>query len=313
MHYTPEFDTMDKRLNQIQTGTLTESRMNDDFVFWMKTTGLNIVLVVLLIGCGYMGWQWWSRTQNQARADAWRKLDRATTPQDLALVASEAGTIDSVVLIAKVRAADTYLESLMSGVRFDREAGAEDAKVTPELRREWFDNADQLYLEVAQSLSDANTPVALQPMAFHALMGRAAIAESRGDAAAASRYLDEAAARVATAFPALAEVAKKRQATVEVASLGIELPPAAALPEGAAGGSLADPMLNMPQIPGMRITPSNPGGTPGQPLRPVQPTNNPGTIIVPAPVAPTATAPTVPPASSAPSAPPAPAPAPPAP
>ena len=37
---------MDKRLNQIQTGTLTESRLNDDFVYWLKTKGLNYLLVV---------------------------------------------------------------------------------------------------------------------------------------------------------------------------------------------------------------------------------------------------------------------------
>jgi len=252
---------MDKRLNQIQTSTLTESRLNDDFVYWMKTTGLNILLVLLLIGCGYMGWHWWQRTHSHARADAWQKLEHATTPHDLALVASESGKYDSVALLANVRAAGTYLESIMSGRRFDRDAGAEDAKVTAELRREWLDNADQLYLEVIDALKALDTPTALTPMAFHAQMGRAAIAEARGNAAAAQAFIDEAASQAsARGFDALAEVARKRRESVQVVALGLELPPASALPAPPAGMGSGTPGMPFPSIPGVNISPtqSNP-------------------------------------------------------
>jgi len=299
---------IDKRLNQIQTGTLTESRMNEDFVFWMKTTGLNIVLIILLVGCGYMGWHWWQRNQSQTRAAAWRQLDRATTPQDLAVVVTDSGTIDSIGLLARIRAGDTYLDSLMTGFRFDREPGAEDAKITAELRTEWLDNADQLFLEVAQELSGTTTPQSLEPMAFHALMGRAAIAESRGDGTAAKRFLDEAAARVATNFPALAEVAKKRGEGIEVIALGAELPPLSSLPTGSAGSLFPNSPANFPNIPGMRITPSGTAPPSGAPMLPFPPpVNDPSAPpLTPVPSAPPAATPPAPVPSVPPAAPPAP-------
>jgi len=300
---------MDKRLNQIQTGTLTEGRMNEDFVFWLKTSGLNILLVVLLIGCGYMGWHWWQRTRNEARADAWRKFEQASTPQDLAVVAVDAAGVDSVAILAKLRAADTYLESITSGVRFDRDAKAEDAKVTPELRVEWLDNADQLFLEVSQSASAKTAPRALLPAAFHAVIGRAAVAEARGDAAAARRFLEEAALLAGSDFAPLGEVARKRAETVEVAALGLELPPLSALPTGSAGSGGTTPPFAMPDIPGLRITPTDPNQprevpinvmpTPGAPGSPSAPSAPPAQAPSPAP------APAAPPAPSAPSAAPA--------
>ena len=44
-----------KRLAQVQTQDLTESRVNDDFVFWLKKNGSNYLLVVLLVAVGIMG------------------------------------------------------------------------------------------------------------------------------------------------------------------------------------------------------------------------------------------------------------------
>ncbi|MBX3356185.1 MAG: hypothetical protein KF724_10880 [Phycisphaeraceae bacterium] len=259
---------MDKRLNQIQTGSLTDSRMNEDFVYWMKTTGLNILLIILLIGCGYMGWHWWHRTQSQTRAQAWQQLERAATPQELAIVASERAGIGSIAFIAKLRAADGYLDSIVSGIRFDRDPTAADAKVTNELRVEWLDTADRLYAEVAEDLSRSGTAIALQPTAFHALLGRAAVAESRGDAAAAQRFLDQASSLVEKSFPALAAIAKGRGEGLVLVAAGIELPPRDSLPAGSSGPFLPGSM-NLPNIPGLQITP---GGTasPNVTMTPVQ-------------------------------------------
>lgn len=252
---------MDKRLNQIQTGTLTDSRLNDDFVFWLKTKGLNYLLIILLVGCGYMGFQWWHRMRSHSRADAWLRLERAATPQELASVAAEEGAIDSVALLAKVRSANTYLSSIVRGVRFDREPGAEDAKVTAELRKEWLEDADRLFAEVAQSLAAANAPAAMTPMAFHALMGRAAVAEARGDVEGTRRALAEAEARVTGPFEPLGEVARKRGESLELIAMGIELPPRASLPSGSAPGL----------IPGLSTTVVPPQGRPVTPAEPVHP------------------------------------------
>lgn len=252
---------VDKRLSQIQTGTLTDSRLNEDFVFWLKTKGLNYLLVILLIGCAYMGYQWWHRMKSHSRADAWMRLERASTPQELAVVAAEEGSVDSIALLAKIRAANTYLGSVVRGVRFDREPDAEDARLTPELRAEWLEDADRLFAEVAKALSVQSTPAALTPMAFHALMGRAAVAEARGDVEGTRRALEEAAARATGPFSSLAEVARQRGESVELVAMGIELPPREALPSGSAGGLVP------------RIVPGGPPATliPPSPAEPVHP------------------------------------------
>ncbi len=145
---------MDKRLNQIQTGTLTESRLNDDFVYWLKTKGLNYLLVVLLIGCGVMGYQWYQRVQNQRRGEAWARLEAAGTPQDLVEVVSEHGSIGSLAIIARVRAADTYVGSVIRGVRYDRDPTSPEAAVTPELRTQWFDEADRHFMHARPLYGD---------------------------------------------------------------------------------------------------------------------------------------------------------------
>ncbi len=297
--------TMDKRLNQIQTGSLTDSRLNDDFVFWLKTKGLNYLLIVLVIGCAYMGWNWYHRVRSQSRADAWLRLERATTPQELAVVATEDGSVDSIAILAKVRSANTYLGSILRGVRYDRDATAEDAKITPELRAEWLENADQLFADIDRTLSQPNTPPALTPTAFHALMGRAAVAEARGDADATRRYLDAAAARATGPYAPLAEVARRRADGVAAAALGAELPPRAALPNAAPPPTLAPTITPSGSGAPITLTPTAP--PPGMPALPMPrpPVNS--------PAAPSRTPPAMPPPSSAPAAPSAPPSAPPAP
>lgn len=44
-----------KRLSQVQTQDLTESRLNDDFVYWLKKNGTNTLLVVLIALCAFLG------------------------------------------------------------------------------------------------------------------------------------------------------------------------------------------------------------------------------------------------------------------
>ena len=299
---------MDKRLNQIQTGTLTESRLNDDFVYWLKTKGLNYLLVVLLIGCGVMGYQWYQRVQNQRRGEAWARLEAAGTPQDLVEVVSEHGSIGSLAIIARVRAADTYVGSVIRGVRYDRDPTSPEAAVTPELRTQWFDEADRLYAEAAAAASEPGAALALRPVAAHALLGRAAIAESRGDGAKAKEYLEAVVALAGTDFPEVASQARDRLANVDVVALGTELPPRSALPvtqpaPGAApgagllpGGGLA-PGAPLPVPDQNTGIPLNGGQIPGSaaPAAPVPAT--------PVPAKPPAGAPAAPPA--APAAPPA--------
>src|SRR5262245_25193708 len=113
-----------RRLQEIQQQDLTESRLNQEFVDWLKTKGMNWLLVVLLGLCAYMGWNWWRDRQVKAREAAWASFSSATLPAALEEVAATHQGVDSVDALALVVAADRYLGSVQSGVRFDRDAGA---------------------------------------------------------------------------------------------------------------------------------------------------------------------------------------------
>ena len=58
-----EFSVMDDRLKQVQTTDLTDSRLNHEFVAWLKTSGMNYLLMLLLIACAFLSWDWWNRSQ----------------------------------------------------------------------------------------------------------------------------------------------------------------------------------------------------------------------------------------------------------
>ena len=74
---------IDRRLKNVQQADLSESRLNDDFVLWLKTWGNNILLVLLVIAALAMGWHWWGKQEERARDAAWEELEVATLPAAL--------------------------------------------------------------------------------------------------------------------------------------------------------------------------------------------------------------------------------------
>ncbi|MCE9618705.1 MAG: hypothetical protein K8R92_02220 [Planctomycetes bacterium] len=200
---------MDKRLQEIQHGTLTESRLNSDFLFWLKTKGPNYLLAAMLVLCAFMGYYWWENRAALARDGAWNELLTSQTPQALIEVANKHSGTDAISDLATLNAADAYMESVASGKRFDREAAAPDATVTPELRTEYLAEADRLYAKVA----DANIAKkgAKSLIAATGLFGRAAVAETRNDPTQAALYLTQAHDLLDTHYPQLAKIAQTRK------------------------------------------------------------------------------------------------------
>ena len=74
---------MDDRLKQVQTTDLTDSRLNHEFVAWLKTSGMNYLLMLLLVACAFLAWDWWNRKQDEAVDTAWTELSSATSPAAL--------------------------------------------------------------------------------------------------------------------------------------------------------------------------------------------------------------------------------------
>ena len=68
------------RLSKIQQSDLTESRVNQEFVDWLKTKGLNYALVFMVALCAVMGWNLWKQRQTRVRNEAWQDLGQATLP-----------------------------------------------------------------------------------------------------------------------------------------------------------------------------------------------------------------------------------------
>jgi len=278
----------------VQQSDLTESRINDDFLFWLKNSGPNWLLAVLVVLCLAMGWNWWKNKQGQARDVAWSELSEADIPATLRDVAAKHADVDSVASFALLTAADRFLQSVVSGQRFDREPSAADVAVTPELRREWLLEAQALYGEVltrAESSSDPNA------VAFEvaALFGLAAVAESRGEVDAAKSALERVNAKTTDRMPWISKQAKARIETIALVSSPYQIPdapmPQGVLPDGTrfnlpAGSSVTDQEAMRALIGGLQggaMTPAS-----DQPLVPPPPADP---VAPAAPAAPSGDAP----------------------
>ena len=216
---------LDRRLKNVQQADLSESRVNDDFVLWLKTWGQNILLVALTVAALAMAWHWWGQRKERERDAAWAELGGANLPASLKEVAARHQATDAIALMAQMEAAGTYMTSILADRRFDREAGAADAALTPELRAEWLKEADTLYASVAARTA---TESSMGGLGFHfaALFGRAAVAEDMGDLKAAEGHLREIESRAkGTALANAGEVAAARIASLQSLAAAVQFAP----------------------------------------------------------------------------------------
>jgi len=219
---------MDDRLKEVQTTDLTDSRLNYEFVEWLKTKGLNWLLAILLVICAFLAWDLWSRREADRRDQAWADLSTATMPEALEAVAVDHENIDNVASLALLNAGDVYLSAVLSGVRPGMTAADEGATLDPAGRTEMLDNADRLYASVIERNNDA-PGFASKPITISALFGRAAVAESRGDVEAARASLKHVARIAVPEYPGVATQAEARMEDLEaVTSIG-DLPDTASL------------------------------------------------------------------------------------
>ena len=251
---------MDNRLKDIQHGTLTESRLNSDFLFWLKTKGPNYLLLAMLVLCGFMGLNWWENRMALARDGAWNEFLSAQTPQALIEVANKHTDTDAISQLATINAADAYMQSIQMNKRFDREAGATDAAVTPELRAEYLAEADRLYAKIVSEGSQSAGPRSLLTVA--ALFGRASVAETKNDPTQAALFLTQAQELAAKTYPQLAKVAQHRKETLPQLANVRAMPsrpvdPAAAASTSASTENLLMPTnMNAPAAPQAPVTPA---------------------------------------------------------
>jgi hypothetical protein len=307
-------DVTDKnRLRQIQQQDLSESRLNDDFVFWLKTKGMNWLLVVLVALCGYSLLNYYWQRKDAARDNAWAQYTAARTsnlPESFASVATDHKGTDSVALLAWLAAGDAHLSDLQVGVTAPDVATNPDGTInlpvplTAETKKATQDAADGFYVKVLEAIGSSKTEIAKKPMAIAALFGRAAVSESRGQFDVAKGFLTEIETLAQDQFPAFAREAKSRSASIDALSKIAALPSRDALPKRPEMTPLAPSFideLNRSMSPATAPTPSpitieRGSGPPPSNLQPLPAPVNPNNPLDARPSKP-ATGPATPPAT----------------
>ena len=199
------------RLKEVHQTDLTEGRINQDFVDWLQTKGMSYLLMALIVLCGYFAYIRWRHYRTSIETDAWTALSEARLPRAYEDVAEKYPNVGAVADLARLRAADALMRAVQAGKALGAEADA-PKELTPDERKQYLDRADALYVQLIQS-DDKSDAKSL--MAVTALTGRAAIAESRGEADQARQFYNQAAQRVENVHPALAEQARQRGQTVD--------------------------------------------------------------------------------------------------
>ncbi|MCH2160836.1 MAG: hypothetical protein MK085_03070 [Phycisphaerales bacterium] len=219
---------MDDRLKEVQTSDLTDSRLNHEFVGWLKTKGLNYLLAILLVACAFLGWDLYLRRGEEARNQAWADLASATMPQTLVdSVAREHADIDSVANIALLRAADTWLQAVRTNTEPGL-AGEDPVALTPERRTELLAMADDTYADVL-ARGGKMPGFAGKPFVMAALFGQAAVAESRGEADQARGHLEQVVVIAEPEYSGIGAQAKSRLEDLDTIAAGMALPGEATL------------------------------------------------------------------------------------
>jgi hypothetical protein len=201
---------LDQRLKEVHQTDLTEGRINQDFVDWLKTKGMTYLLVALLGLCAYLVYVRWQHSRTNYKAEAWKELAGAALPTSLEEVAQKYGDVGAVGSLARLNAAGELMRSVQTGKTLGADV-ASRTDLTAQERDVNLDKADRLYREIIES-DDKSAGKTL--ITVTALTGRAAVADSKGDTAKAREFYTAAADRAGEAYPELAAQSRKRAEAV---------------------------------------------------------------------------------------------------
>ncbi len=222
-----------RRLQQgVQTQDLTEGRLNDDFVYWLKKNGSNYLLIVLLAACAALGYNYWDRKNIEKGSLAWTELGQATMPEALEGVAKDHADVPQVAMIAWLSAADRRLGQLRTGEQSPKVGDTPAVLLDDATRKITEDAAYDDYVkagDIAVTLAGGKRENAITVL-LPTLFGRAAVCESRGDFEGSKKLLDEAAAIAGDRWPSYANLAKWRATETLALAVPVVIPTAAQLP-----------------------------------------------------------------------------------
>ena len=211
------------RLKDVHTSDLTESRLNEDFVNWLKTSGPTYLLIVLVALCSYVLWIRWQEQKQNYVYEAWQayqlSLD-SRLPSSLEDVALQYEDVGAIPHLSRMFAAQILLSAVNTNTPLSAD-GTQATTLTKDDRTQYLDRADKLFQTIIES--DEPQSLSLTLLVVNAHNGRAAIAESRGDIEKAREHLTASAARAESHYPKLAEQARGRIETADMVVSNISL------------------------------------------------------------------------------------------
>lgn len=233
---------IDNRLDEIREGAgLEDSRINQEFVDFIRKWSTPVLLVAALIAIGYF----LNNKRIEARAahvdEAFSQLNQSMgtispSPDALRRIAEDYKDVQGVRLMATMAAADEYMRAVRRGVKpgtvisqLTGEPENPDDLLTDPDRERFLAEAETLYKQVHAATVD---DPALAVHTMGALYGLAAVSESRGDLTAARNVLDQAAALAQDhGFFEQTAIAQGRISALTSVDAPVWLPAKADLPE----------------------------------------------------------------------------------
>lgn len=274
---------------------LEEARLNQDFIEFLRRWSTPILVVVAIVAVSYAGYTRWKQREHDKFNEAYTEYQRVAgvpspSPESLKRVAEDYEGIASVSTLARLSAADVYLQAVRRGVKpgaklaADGQVESKDDLIGADDRKVFLDQAQQLYSKV---LDATRSSPAQRLHAIGAAYGLAAVAECREDLdAARTQYEAVIALAKETPFSQHERVAQERIASLDTLKTAPKLYAASELP----GAAVAPPsVLQTPggatgataPAPGAPAVPPAPQGPPAQ--APQNPASTPSPSPAPTP------------------------------
>ncbi len=192
----------DIRLGELKEGAgLEDSRINQDFVDFIRKWSTPLLMVAAAIAIGYFLYNKRIEARQAHIDEAFTQYNQSAntfspSPDALRRIAEDYDDVKGVSVMARVAAADEYLRSVQRGIRpgspLDPQTGEpenEEDYLNDADRERLLGEAEEMYRQVWND-TQGNPAMAIHTLG--ALYGLAAVSESRMDVDAAKNALDQA-------------------------------------------------------------------------------------------------------------------------
>lgn len=217
---------MDERQSQIREGAgLEESRINTDFVEFLKKWGPRFLTLVIVVSAVWLFFRFRAEQRDTRIQQGFAELQNlqvggVASPESLLQVAAQYEGVRGVPHIARLAAADAYLDAVRRGlepgslVQVGGVVNDEDI-LDEQGRANYLDRAAEQYQRVYENTKD-DADARLHTLG--ALFGLASVAESRADADDARRWYEIARETAnGSGFPEFAAAVDTRLADLDEA------------------------------------------------------------------------------------------------